>query len=83
MRLQSNPILVQERMIQTLSLECATSIVEVERLYRQEWARLAAQARLTEFLPVLAGRGVRDVLRRRKRLAEVHHVPIVPKPTVT
>lgn len=74
MQIQTDPIFVRERLILSLSRECAISIMEVENLYKQEWERLSAQARLTEFLPVLVGRGVRDAIRIRKNLSTAREV---------
>ncbi len=55
----------QKRNIESLAQESKLSIVEVTQLYEDEQARLEIGARLTSYLPILALRHVREMLRRR------------------
>jgi uncharacterized protein DUF3562 len=43
----------------------------VAQLYAREWAALAAQARITTFLPILTLRKVRDLVRHQGHPARV------------
>lgn len=49
---------------ESLAKEARISLEEVARLYDQELAALAAGAKITQFLGVLATRRVRMILRR-------------------
>lgn len=40
----------------------------VETLYRNELDRLEPEARITQYLPVIVSRNVRELLRRKQRL---------------
>ena len=55
----------QERAIEFLAAESQLPIDEVSRLYEGKRAELEVGARLTGFLPILAIRQVREMLRRR------------------
>lgn len=56
----------QEQAVAFLARESRVSIDDVERLYGTELAKLEVGARIKSFLPILAIRKVRDVLRQRR-----------------
>jgi len=49
--------------IQSLAERWHSPLDEVERLYRNELTELESCARITQYLPLLASRRVRDLLR--------------------
>lgn len=55
----------QQRAIELLARESRLPINEVAQLYEDERAGLAVDARITRFLPILALRKVRALLRQR------------------
>ena len=55
----------QARDIEALAREAHLPIEDVAQLYARELAALTAGARITHFLPVLAARKVRALLRQR------------------
>ena len=59
----------QEQAVAFLAHESNVSVDDVAQLYGSELAKLEVDARITSFLPILAIRKVRDVLRQRKIVA--------------
>jgi hypothetical protein len=55
----------QQRACEFLAREAHVPLDEVKRLYEQEWARLALNARMTAYLGILTVRNVRNSLRAR------------------
>jgi|APFre7841882724_1041349.scaffolds.fasta_scaffold15446_3 hypothetical protein len=53
----------QEQAVEFLAIESQRSVADVTRLYEAALARLAAGARITDFVPILAFRRVRQALR--------------------
>jgi Protein of unknown function (DUF3562) len=53
------------RDLEALAREAHVSLDTVAQLYAREWAALAAQARMTTFLPILTTRKVRAILRQQ------------------
>lgn len=53
--------------IQALSEHSRTSADLVKSLYWKELRRLAPSARITQYLPLVIGRRVRDILRLRSQ----------------
>ena len=51
------------RDLEASAREAHVSLDTVAQLYAREWAALAAQARMTTFLPILTTRKVRAILR--------------------
>lgn len=49
---------------EAIARQTDTAIAEVERLFEQELAELAAEAKITQYLSVLASRRVRMKLRK-------------------
>lgn len=49
---------------EALARETDTSVDLVAKIYRQEWTSLASEAKITQFLGVLATRRVRMMLRK-------------------
>ena len=49
---------------ESIAEETHTSLAEVERMYEQELSALASDAKITQFLGVLAGKRVRAKLRK-------------------
>jgi len=49
--------------VQSLAERSRSPLELVERMYRRELAQLASHARVTQYLPLLASRRVRDLLR--------------------
>jgi hypothetical protein len=49
---------------EAIAEETQTSLAEVERMYEQELSALASDAKITQFLGVLAGKRVRAKLRK-------------------
>jgi len=60
-----NNLSEQQRTIEDLAQESQLSIDAVTQLYEDERTLLQADARLTNFLPILTLRHVREALRRR------------------
>ncbi len=60
-----NPSHRPDSAIEFLARESHASIADVARLYGNELAELERNARVTAFIPVLAFRKVRALLRRR------------------
>ena len=56
----------QQRAIELLARESQRPINEVARLYEAQRVGLEAGARITAFVPILAIRKVREVLRRHR-----------------
>ena len=54
-----------QRAIEALAHEAQVPIEDVCQLYAREWAAIAAEARITQFLPILTLRQVRAILRHR------------------
>ncbi len=65
MNLQPGEKSRQQHAIEFLARESEVPLDEVARLYEDERAELAVGARITGFLPILALRKVRALLRRR------------------
>ena len=65
MNLQPGEKSHQQHAIEFLAQESQVPLDEVARLYEDERAELAVGARITGFLPILALRKVRALLRRR------------------
>jgi hypothetical protein len=59
----------EQRIVDSLAEHSDESPEEIARLYHAEEAGLAQGARITGFLPVLAIRNVRAVLRQRRKRA--------------
>ena len=55
----------QQRAIEFLAMESQAPVDEVARLYDSKQAELGVGARITGFLPILALRRVREMLRQR------------------
>jgi hypothetical protein len=55
----------RRRICEFLARESQAPIEEVVRLYESEWARLAREARMTEYLAIVTLRNVRKLLRAR------------------
>jgi hypothetical protein len=49
---------------EAIAKETHTSLAEVDRIYEQELSALASDAKITQFLGVLAGKRVRAKLRK-------------------
>jgi hypothetical protein len=56
----------QDQAIAALAREAQVSIDEVTRLCATEHAKLAVDARLTDYLPIFAFRKAQEVLRNRR-----------------
>jgi len=54
-----------QRDLEDLAREAHVPLETVAQLYAREWAALAAQARITTFLPILTTRKVRAILRQQ------------------
>ena len=61
-----------QRDLEDLARDAQVPLDAVAQLYAREWAALAAQARITTFLPILTTRKVRAILRQRYH---PRHVP--------
>ena len=48
---------------EAIALETATSLEEVERIYAEELSELASEAKITQYLGVLASRRVKERLK--------------------
>ena len=59
------------RDVEALAREAHVPLDTVAQLYAREWAALAAQARITTFLPILTLRKVRDLVRHQGHPARV------------
>jgi hypothetical protein len=57
----------QEQAVEFLAHESHVPIGDVELLYGNELAKLEVGARIRSFLPILAIRKVRDLLRQQRR----------------
>ena len=57
----------RQRACEFLARESQVSLDEVKRLYEDEWARLALDARMTDYLSVFTVRNVRNRLRARSK----------------
>jgi len=53
------------RDLEDLARDAHVPLEAVAQLYAREWAALAAQARITTFLPILTTRKVRAILRQQ------------------
>ena len=58
----------RQRACEFLARESQVPLDEVERLYEDEWARLALDARMTGYLSVFTVRNVRNSLRARRKV---------------
>ena len=54
-----------QRDLEDLARDAQVPLDTVAQLYAREWAALAAQARITTFLPILTTRKVRAILRQQ------------------
>jgi hypothetical protein len=55
----------QERAVEVLAQESHAPIDDVAQLYGNELAKLEVDARIKSFIPIIALRNVRDLLRQR------------------
>jgi len=62
---------VAQRDVEALAREAHVPLDTVAQLYAREWAALAAQARITTFLPILTTRKVRTILHQQPSPAGV------------
>ena len=58
----------RQRACEFLARESQVPLDEVKRLYEDEWARLALDARITRYLNVFTVRNVRNRLRARSKV---------------
>jgi hypothetical protein len=58
----------RQRACEFLARESQVPLDEVERLYEDEWAKLALDARMTGYLNVFTVRNVRNRLRARSKV---------------
>ena len=58
---------LHQRAISSLAQESNCTIDEVTALYTREFEKLAVDARVRDFLPILAARHVKSSLRERER----------------
>ncbi|TAM07491.1 MAG: DUF3562 domain-containing protein [Paraburkholderia sp.] len=57
---------VDEFIVQSIASDTDIPLETVSRMYAETWAEYSEGARITDYLPVLVARRVRDNLRRRK-----------------
>ncbi len=58
---------VSRNAIETLARETSRPVDEVKEIYEGEFARLSAEARITDYLILFASRRTRDALAHRHR----------------
>jgi hypothetical protein len=58
---------VSRKAIETLARETSRPVDEVKEIYEGEFARLSAEARITDYLILFASRRTRDALAHRRR----------------
>jgi Protein of unknown function (DUF3562) len=72
------------RDVEALAREAHVPLATVAQLYAREWAALAAQARITTFLPILTTRKVRTILQQQPSpsgVPEAVKAPALASPT--
>ena len=70
--------------LEELARDAHVPLDTVAQLYAREWASLAAQARITTFLPILTTRKVRAILRQQcppSRVPMAINAPALAEPT--
>jgi hypothetical protein len=69
-----SPILVQEeRAIARLASDTHTAVAKVQEIFLAEYERLAPNAHIKSFLPLIIGKRVRAILRKKR-------MPAAPAP---
>lgn len=66
--IKTDPSTLHRAAIESLAQESSLSVEVVREIYESELSNLESEARVTQFLPLITSRKVREVLRQRGTL---------------